>query len=680
MTGGAERAARWLASPGGWTAAAVVALLLATCPAHAQRYRYRREPFAPLRLTRIWGRVELGVRGERERRARPNQGTSWYSEELEFDELVRLDLNGYSYHPRFLRFHVGLETQALERPINRGSDVFLVGGGTRLFFGGDWRFTFLERHPYNLSLFGNSSERDVERSFARTFRERSLVYGATSHIRKGPIPLTLSYQRWSRKRRDPALTITEEGDDALVRGRYDIGPRSRGSLEYRYRTDDITERGLELTRHEVLATNTTALAGNRRRRFYGSVRLYQQENNRTTPAAAGPLFRTREAFVFGNLNWQHTRNVSTFYHSDLQFTDTGGQSATVWNGSASISHQLYESLTSTAEIYSSIEDGDFGFTGFYGGRLTETYVKKLGSWGRLSVNLAAFGELRDRNPKAEVGQVFDEAITLSNAPVALSKPDVVADSIVVTDLSGGIVYEEGTDYVVLVTGRITQIQRLATGAIADGETVLVDYQFEVVPESNVLASGLNQNTSISIGDFFTIYFRSTNNGQQLLAGTPEVRLESYDGYAVGARSTWWWTTTTVEYETVRSSFVNYHSIYDTFTIAMPSSFRLRGHAGVSYRFQDFTDSGETVERITGIWGAMARFWDLGVATLDGEYQRERWTGRTTDNDLDGFGIHARVTYPYRDLEFELDGRVSRITQRGEDEDRDRLVLRVRRRF
>ncbi|RMD81249.1 MAG: hypothetical protein D6815_12260 [Candidatus Dadabacteria bacterium] len=655
-------------------------MLLAFGWSTASAQRRRPQPFAPLRLTDISGRIETGVRAERERRARANQGTSWRSEELEFDELLRLDLKGYSYHPRFLKYHLGFDFQALQRPINRGSDIFIVGGGNRQFFGGDWHLTFLEEHPYNLTLFGNVSERDIERSFSRTFRERSSLYGATSHIRKGPIPVSMTYQRWSRKRLDPALTLTEKGEDGLAQGRYEIGRHSRGTVEYRYRTEEIDERDLKLTRHEALASNTTTFAGSRRRRFYGSVRLFQQENQRAGTSAGQPSFRTREAYVFGNLDWQLTRNVSTFYHTDVQATETGEQNATIWNGSAAISHQLYESLTSTAELYSSVEDSNFGFTAFYGGRLGEVYTKTLGDWGRLSVTVNAFGEIRDRNPTEQMGQVFDERITLSTAPVALANPDVDDTSIVVTDLSGGVVYTRGADYVVIVTGRITQIQRLATGAIADGETVLVDYEYQLVAKSNILASGVNQNTSLSIGDFLTLYVRSTNNGQQLRSGSPDAQLESYDGYAVGVRNSWWWLTTTAEYETVRSSFIDYDSIVESITLTLPERRSVRGHIGGSYRFQDFSETGETVARTMVIGGASARFWQRGLATLDAEWQQERWTGRTTDNDLDGFGIRGRATYPYRNVDFELEGRLSRIDQRGEKEDRDRLIFRVRRRF
>ena len=658
----------------------VSVLLVVLAPSAAPAQRRGAPRFAPIRLTDISGHVETGVRAERERRSRASQGASWRSEELEFDELLRLNLQGYSYHPRFLKYYLGFDFQALQRPINRGSDVFIVGGGNRQFFGGDWRLTFLQEHPYNLTLFGNVAERDIERSFSRTFRERSSLYGATSHIRKGPIPFTMTYQRWSRKRLDPALTLTEKGEDGLAQGKYEIGRRSRGTIEYRYRTEEIDERDLKLTRHEALASNTTLFRSSLRRRFYGSMRLFQQENQRAGTSASQPSFRTREAYVFGNLDWQLTHDVSTFYHTDVQTTETGEQNATIWNGSAAISHQLYESLTSTAELYSSVEDSNFGFTAFYGGRLGEIYTKKLGGWGRLSITMNAFGEIRDRDPKEQSGQVFDERVTLSSAPVALSNPDVDDTSIVVTDLSGGIVYVRGADYVVIVTGRITQIQRLVTGAIADGETVLVDYEYQLVAKSNILASGINQNTSLSVGDFLTLYVRSTNNGQQLRSGSPDAQLESYDGFAVGVRNSWWWLTTTAEYETVRSSFIDYHSIQESITLTLPTGFSVRGHIGGAYRFQDFTETNETVARTTIIGGASARFWQRGLATLDAEYEQERWTGRTTDNDLDGFGIRGRATYPYRNVDFELEGRVSRIDQRGEKEDRDRLIFRVRRRF
>jgi CSLREA domain-containing protein len=91
--------------------------------------------------------------------------------------------------------------------------------------------------------------------------------------------------------------------------------------------------------------------------------------------------------------------------------------------------------------------------------------------------------------------VFDERhLMVGLQPVILRQQDVIASSIVVTDLNGSIVYDEGLDYRVtqIGGGAETELMRTPTSNIADGELVLVDYAYELIGDNGTTTSNCNR--------------------------------------------------------------------------------------------------------------------------------------------------------------------------------------------
>jgi hypothetical protein len=107
--------------------------------------------------------------------------------------------------------------------------------------------------------------------------------------------------------------------------------------------------------------------------------------------------------------------------------------------------------------------------------------------------------LTDNRPNEDTAFVFDERhVMVGLQPVLLLQPDIIASSIVVTDENGSIMYDEGAigDYVVIeVGGGIeTQLSRTPTSDIADGQFVLVDYEYELVRHGGMLSTGASLQT------------------------------------------------------------------------------------------------------------------------------------------------------------------------------------------
>jgi hypothetical protein len=98
--------------------------------------------------------------------------------------------------------------------------------------------------------------------------------------------------------------------------------------------------------------------------------------------------------------------------------------------------------------------------------------------------------------------VLDEPhVLVGLQPVLLRQPDIIASSIVVTDESNSIVYDEGPlgDYMVIMVIQIgggieTGLVRTPTSVIADGDVVLVDYEYELVGDKDARSTGVSFQT------------------------------------------------------------------------------------------------------------------------------------------------------------------------------------------
>jgi probable HAF family extracellular repeat protein len=99
----------------------------------------------------------------------------------------------------------------------------------------------------------------------------------------------------------------------------------------------------------------------------------------------------------------------------------------------------------------------------------------------------------------ETAYVLDEPhVMVSLQPVLLREPDIIASSIVVTDENGMIVYDEGLmgDYTVnqIGGGIETELRRTPFSNIADGQLVLVDYEYELAGNNSALSTSVSVQT------------------------------------------------------------------------------------------------------------------------------------------------------------------------------------------
>lgn len=181
-------------------------------------------------------------------------------------------------------------------------------------------------------------------------------------------------------------------------------------------------------------------------------------------------------------------------------------------------HRLYESLVSTIGVKNSRETLDAGDRRLLGANLLLEYRKRLPAGGRLSTTIGRqwdrednrFGDRED----IVLGEIHEARLA---APFRLERPQVVLDSIVITDASGTIPFRVGFDYDVNAIGEIVEISILPAGQIVDGQTLLVDYRFAVLPFTKTRVTQTRFDVSIDYG-WINPYYRSSDAGRGHLEG------------------------------------------------------------------------------------------------------------------------------------------------------------------
>jgi hypothetical protein len=122
--------------------------------------------------------------------------------------------------------------------------------------------------------------------------------------------------------------------------------------------------------------------------------------------------------------------------------------------------------------------------------------------------------LSDQQSSVDFINVFDEVIPLvGTTSAALSRDFVVAGSIVVTNDSKTQTYLEGIDYRLIVIGGTTSIERLITGNIVDGESVLVSYQIQTggTVKYRSITDGVSVNLTLPKYVNFNLSYSSIDN-------------------------------------------------------------------------------------------------------------------------------------------------------------------------
>ena len=432
-----------------------------------------------------------------------------------FEETIGLHSTGAIVDERTLLFDVagrwGLSQEWFSetRP---GPDLHADPHGD--LFDYDFSFTLLPRGKLSATAYAQRLDSRIPRAFQPSLDRTRERYGGDLLFNDPCLPMRLSFEHvWDEltSRTGHLLDDEKRGRESL---RYETTWQidSHHSLRLEYEYDDRREQysgsntRFDTTRNYV-TLNHMLRFGDQGRSSWETLARFQDET--------GDLARDNVE-VSTRLRLQHTEalatnNAAQFLHDSFQEL-----AARTWRGEAGLTHQLGDSLTTSAQFYGLRQnaDGSSDFTEW--GGLANLAFNRENRRGRFSANLSYNHVATDTDDGNRRGIVIAESVTFRDPlPTYLVHRDVDLFSLVVTDANRSRTYLPGRDYIAVRLGRFTALRRVATGQIADRQTVLVSYTYRVFSDHDVARDRIDLRVQQAFNCGLTPYYAASIQNESL---------------------------------------------------------------------------------------------------------------------------------------------------------------------
>lgn len=622
------------------------------------------EEFAPFRLTGVEGQISLRylfdeetvgtVGGKMLRQTRPT-----------YEQEIFVQGHGYIYHPNFLKLDVGggpvLVQQTLESDGQRDTSR-----DTLYNFSG--RLTFLEQKPYPLVLYYERLNPSVSLGLADRFRQDNTKYGLNFTLRQpvSPVLLNLDAFRLRSEGQGFSLIMDETTDQASVRAFRDYGVFGYGQIllqtirqESRSGSPQLPIQASTTSTHN-LNFDSVYTFGARRQFNLTTVSSYSAQEYSIAQAS----FPARNDFRFNSyLRWEHSDTLQSFYRYNLVSSRQGPVDTNDQSAALGVSHRG-KNLFTSAELHGERNQGSDFSSRLYGATGSLTY-RRPAPLGSLQLSYGARYDRKDQeSAAAQINVIGEHAILTGTTLVTLSRDFVVPSTVVVSNLGRSQIYAEGSDYQLTTVGAKTQIQRLASGGIVDGQEVLVDYAFQSGGTFGYTLLDQNVQGNWGLGRYFNLFARYRNATQKVVSGLPTLPLNSVRSTLYGARMDlplrWWGMLVGGEVSRERQNediapFQRQsYDAYSQISLPLASTLRVSGrrtHVDNLNSPQDVNLSGMTVL-------LQSRPWFRTTVSAEADYEKD--TGglipRSRWNDT------LRAEWRVRQLILSVEGRFAREEQ------------------
>jgi hypothetical protein len=464
-----------------------------------------------LRLYPIEGEVRLEFEGEWERE------DSGDSQDLGFTERVRIGQGGHILDPGIANFQFQVEPVFTQGHLTvPGEDS--TSNGLFLDYYGNLSLLQDGISPVALTATASRSSGEIDGSlgneteFVTDLRDARLIW------KTRVFPSTLSYtERLQDQETESAFGgATSERDDVIRTLRY-RGKSSKMNLllESNWFDDNINSNR-DYTSQEGRLNNYYRWG--KGSRFASNASFLNRDG-----------FNANERYtVDENLRLQHLQNLSTSYNYSFNaLTTTNTQ--TTHSGNLGLTHQLYQNLTTGVNLSGTHNDFDQGQQDDYDVQLDLNYTKRIFWGGKLGASIGGGYGATDRDSEPGTNDVIDESHLVDfSGIVLLDERFIVTSTIIVTDVTGTIIYTEGFGYTVSdAGGDLTELLIIPGAGIANGDTILVSYEFETVTSAKYDRLSYRVGAELDFG-WISMFNRTFGEKQDLKSGDPDAVRDTFD--------------------------------------------------------------------------------------------------------------------------------------------------------
>ncbi len=281
----------------------------------------------------------------------------------------------------------------------------------------------------------------------------------------------------------------------------------------------------------------------------------------------------------------------------------------------------------------------------FGGNLY--YTKKIILKGRLNLSYNYRRQnFHSVNPPAVI-QIINENHILSDGQIELlDRPYIQISSVVVTDISGSIIYQENLDYILTERNNYIEIQRFPGGQIANNAGILVSYTVNL-PETYDYDYNYNKfSSSISIWNrTLELYFNASKQNYLNLEDVDLLILNYFTQYRYGIRTDFKFAAAGVEFDNYDSSIIPYKMT--RYYLSAQKSLKNKILMSVNGNIRDYYLLDDDIRQLYADISAKTvyRFYDLTKASLELGYRKQIGTGI----DLDLLTARLEISTQFREL-------------------------------
>lgn len=493
---------------------------------------------APFRLTGVEGYVQARYLTDDSGSTGPTGGAPSHARQSTLSEEVYLMTHSYIYHPSLLSLDLG-GGPVLDKSSD-GSD----GAGTtarRQMFNLNGRATFLRDKPYTGALFYDRGSQTQSVGPAQQMLTENTRYGATFSLLSAvtPVPMQVDLTR-SRSQGTGAGQVVDDRTDQL-RLKMDTTLSKLGETTFQL----VSTRQDSASGSAGLPIQAGSMASDRAnldtRLRFGASNEYDFSNavalNRSNYTVGQGALSNLKDFSFGlDLRGRNSDALQTYGRYNFNASRQDEQSMTQNSVSAGLSYQFKPDLSGTLAARGESNRASQLSSTLYAVDGSVQYRQTL-PLGQAMAGYSVAYSRRDQQATALETRMVGEHATLGGTGfAALGKPQIVAGTVRVSNLTRTQTFVEGSDYVLSPIGLELRIQRLISGNILDGQEVLIDYAY--LSGGSYAASQFDNtlNLSWSFKNYLNLFARYLTSTPRLESGAPSSPLNAVTSTFYGART------------------------------------------------------------------------------------------------------------------------------------------------
>lgn len=457
--------------------------------------------------------------------------------------------------------------------------------------------SILEQKPYPMTLYANRSQTDSNQSFGGRTEGTSENRGFSLRLKEDSF-----LQNWGGPWFSAQLTARQEHrqDTTTFFERVSHSDQklstidvmadkgfTTADLKFRYLANEQSSALMPANRSQTASLLYSLDFGPGLNRNFGSSLTY---------ATRSGLLPSNTLAAAETLSIAHYRNLSTNYSYGFTRDEAGGAVSTEQSGSFSLSHQLYENLSTSFDLNGSHLSVPFGTLTSYGGQLSQSYTHGLPGRGALGLNWS--GGYHHYNNDLSVGSIslvgeLHEAPAELAPGFLLNKPFVVRSSIQVFNVRDGVriplaaVPPEGGagDYRIVEEGNRVRIEPVylylglaidPNAPVKPGDPLEVDYTYQVDPSLEYESRSAGYGVAVDYGWIGATYQHTQSTLKPLAGEARFLNSTRNDNASLYLRGAWhgWQTSATLSHARSISTNLEEQVQTDTTRLALQGSGRV----------------------------------------------------------------------------------------------------------